>query len=360
MMPIIIILLVVCFITTAIFFNKFKDKQHAKAVTKAQLEMQAEQTRLQTEKHELVYILDSIKDCLFVVNEQNEITLINSAACSMFHTTPNIVGKKLNYLTNDKILTFSELEHGGKTYQTNIKRLPGTNLTMTVLTDITGAKESAKQREGFFTNASHELKTPLTAIKGFSELAEMHNKDKKIKKFLSGINRETTRMASLISDMLRLSELENAPAIEPIEISLADVIEEAKLALSITIQKKEVTFETEGDAKIMSEPEHIYEVVKNLIENAVRYNNPGGKVFVKVESDKKITRMTVSDTGIGISHKEQMKIFERFYRVEKSRTAKGGGTGLGLAIVKHTCALYGWKVELKSKPGVGTDVIVEF
>jgi len=373
MMPIIIILLVVCFITAAIFFNKFINNKLDQARVTAHIEIQDVITYLQNEKRDLYYILDNIKDGLFVVNTRADITLVNSAAYSIFNAKPSMFGRPFYYLVNDKTLyatidecisnsgsALLELEYSGKIYLTNIKRLPDTDLTMVVLSDITETSESAKQREVFFTNASHELKTPLTAIKGFSELAEINNKDKKIKKYLSGITRETARMTSLIEDMLQLSKLKNTPSVKPVEVSLADVIEEANLALTIIMQEKKITFKSEGDAKIMTEPEHIYEVIKNLIENAVRYNNQGGKVFVKVESGKKRTRMTVSDTGIGISPKEQTKIFERFYRVEKSRTAKGGGTGLGLAIVKHTCALYGWKVELKSKPGVGTDVIVEF
>jgi len=326
---------------------------------------------LRDEKTKLTYIINSIGDGLFVVDESLTITIVNMAAVKIFGASEDVAQKKLNYLVSDKNLyamvedcvkqhknTLSELELGGKIYFVTVKQLPDTGLTMIALADITQARESAKQREDFFANASHELKTPLTAIRGFSELAGLNNKDENIEKFLNGISRETGRMTSLVEGMLKLSALENTTPLQPVQLSLAKVVEDVREALAVAIEEKDIEFEAIDDAVITSEPEHIYEVVKNLAENAVRYNNRGGKVKVVVESSKKITRITISDTGIGISPGEHEKIFERFYRVEKSRAVKSGGTGLGLAIVKHTCALYGWKLELRSKLGVGTEVTV--
>jgi len=328
---------------------------------------------LSDEKTKLIYILNSISDGLFVVDENENIVNVNTAACNIFNTSQDILRKKLNYLIADKTLinaikdctnhsqnALFELTLNGKIYLTTIKRLPDTTLTMTALADITESRENAKRREVFFTNASHELKTPLTAISGFNELATLHNKDENISRYIDGIARETNRMTTLISSMLNLSELENATAPNLIPISLSQTISEVKSAVSTIIEEKNIKLETKGDAIVLSQPEHLYEIIKNLIENAIRYNNKGGKVIVKVESTKKLSRLTIHDTGIGISAVEQTKIFERFYRVEKSRSAKSGGTGLGLAIVKHTCALYGWKLSLKSKLGVGTEVVVEF
>ena len=167
-------------------------------------------------------------------------------------------------------------------------------------------------------------------------------------------------MMGLIGDMLKLSELENTTALNPVSVSLAKTVNEASEAVSAAIKEKAISFEVTGDGNVMAEPEHLYELIKNLVENAVRYNNQGGKVSAKIESDKKATRLIISDNGIGISPQEQTRIFERFYRVEKSRSQRNGGTGLGLSIVKHICALYGWNLSLKSKPGVGTDVEILF
>jgi len=227
--------------------------------------------------------------------------------------------------------------------------------------NVTESRENAKRREEFFANASHELKTPLTAIKGFNELTAINNKDENISKYIDSITRETDRMLTLIGDMLKLSELESAQEINPVPVSLAAVVNEVSDTMSTAINEKSIIFETFGDdCMVTAEQGHIYELVKNLIENAVRYNNHGGRVLVVIESDKNLVRLTVADNGISIPHEEQARIFERFYRVEKSRSQRSGGTGLGLSIVKHICALYGWKVSLKSKPGVGTEITVLF
>jgi two-component system phosphate regulon sensor histidine kinase PhoR len=167
-------------------------------------------------------------------------------------------------------------------------------------------------------------------------------------------------MLTLIGDMLKLSELENTQEINPVPVSLANVVSEVQEVLSASISEKAINFKIAGDAEVTAEQGHIYELLKNLIENAVRYNNQNGKISVTIESDKQAARLVVSDNGIGISPEEQTRIFDRFYRVEKSRSQRNGGTGLGLSIVKHICALYDWKLSLKSKLGVGTEIVIIF
>ena len=237
-------------------------------------------------------------------------------------------------------------------------------MTMVVLSDVTDSRKNAKQREEFFANASHELKTPLTAIKGFSDLAAIHNKDEGITKYIQSITRETDRMLSLIGDMLRLSELESADEGEAVfeHVSLSKVIDEVHEALLPILEEKGVSFSfrVTGEAMVYADYSHVYELVKNITENAIKYNNRDGRATVMVRDEGKSTILVVDDDGIGISPGEQTRIFERFYRVEKSRSQRGGGTGLGLSIVKHICAIYGWKLSLKSKLGLGTVVTVEF
>jgi len=326
-----------------------------------------------SENNKLAYILNSIGDGLFVVDESKTITLANAAALRIFGAAPEVVNKHLSNLTNKKKLTEAvtncivkgneallELKLKGNIYLITIRQLPDTNLTMVALTDVTENRENAMRREEFFTNASHELKTPLTAIKGFNELMALGNKDENIQKYIDGITRETSRLMALISSMLKLSEVENAQVANAIPISLAEIISDVSETISTTMAEKFILFETKGDATILSDPLHIYEVIKNLIENAVKYNSNGGKVSAIIEVKKKKAQLIVSDNGIGISTKNQTRIFERFYRVDKSRTVLRGGTGLGLSIVKHICVLYGWKLSLKSKLGAGTDVVVEF
>jgi two-component system phosphate regulon sensor histidine kinase PhoR len=234
------------------------------------------------------------------------------------------------------------------------------DIALVLQNSFTENRENAKRREEFYENASHELKTPLTAIRGFNELTALNSKDESIRKYINGIARETDRLMLIISDMLKLSELESLKLAEVSPASLGNIISEVRETVSSALAQKSIVFETEGHGTIMADPKHIYELVKNLVENAIRYNNPKGKVTVTIENNDNTVRLTVSDNGIGISTAEQKRIFERFYRVEKNRTTSGGGTGLGLAIVKQICALYDWKLSLKSELGVGTDVIVEF
>jgi len=374
-------------------------------------------TGLRDEKNKLSYILDNIGDGLIVLDEDKNIALINAAALSIFNAKPDIVGKGLNYLTFNEVFmeaadgciehekgALFELTLNGRIYLIAIKRLPGAALTMAALSDVTESRENAKRREEFFANASHELKTPLTAIKGFNELAAINNKDRNIKKYINGIVRETERMITLIGDMLKLSELESAKTVNPVTVSLAKIAGEVYEALLPVIDEKSIAFTVAGDAEVQAEQGHMYELVKNLAENAVLYNNRGGNVSVTIDSTERGAWLHVLDDGVGISPEEQTRIFERFYRVEKSRSQRynggagvgyggnagnggkgqtggsqqksdgdgkggeyqngapqhGGGTGLGLSIVKHVCALYDWKLSLKSKPGIGTEVMVVF
>jgi two-component system phosphate regulon sensor histidine kinase PhoR len=328
---------------------------------------------LRDEKNKLDYILNNIGDGLFVVDENRIVSLINSAAITIFHVNSDVVGKNLNYLTYNKKLavavndcvsygkeTLFEQTLDGRIFFIAVKRLPATQLTTIFLSDVTESRENAKRREEFFANASHELKTPLTAIKGFNELTAIHNRDENISKYIDSITRETDRMLSLIGDMLKLSELENTREMQPKPVSLFTVVNEVQESLSTAINEKSIKLEITGDALITTEPGHIYELVKNLMENAVRYNDQNGSVSITMESGKRTARLMISDNGIGISPEEQTRIFERFYRVEKSRSQRNGGTGLGLSIVKHICALYDWKLSLKSKLGIGTEVMVIF
>ncbi|MCL2776184.1 MAG: ATP-binding protein [Oscillospiraceae bacterium] len=331
---------------------------------------------LHNEKNKLDYIINNIGDGLFVLDENKSVVLINTAALDIFGVTPDIISKNLNYLCYDKTLSEAvedcvssaksalfELTLNGNIYLITVKRLPDTVLTTIVLSNVTENRENAKRREEFFANASHELKTPLTAIKGFTELTALNNKDESINKYIDSITRETDRMLSLIGDMLKLSELENSTNtknINSVSVSLAKVVDEVRETESTAINEKSIIFKTSGDCTVQADPGHVYELVKNLVENAVRYNNQGGSVTITIKSHNNSGSLTVSDNGIGISPEEQTRIFERFYRVEKSRSQRNGGTGLGLSIVKHICALYDWKLSLKSKLGVGTEITVFF
>ncbi|MCL2501161.1 MAG: ATP-binding protein, partial [Defluviitaleaceae bacterium] len=342
-------------------------------INEVSLILQDNLNSLHEEKNKSGYILNNINDGIFTVDKDSNIIFINNAAKGIFNAAQTVTDKNINYLTNNKTLITAvannadmakdesfDIRIDGKIYMTMIKRLPFTNLTMTVLSDVTENRENAKRREEFFTNASHELKTPLTAIKAFNELTVINNHDENLDNFISGITRQTERMLLLIEGMLKLSELENMPETNPEPLSLSHIVNDVREAMETGINERGILFDADGNGTIHAEYRHIYDLIKNLIENAVRYNNQSGKVTVKINESDGFTQLSVSDTGIGISPEEQVRVFERFYRVEKSRSQKGGGTGLGLSIVKHICALYGWKLSLKSKLGLGTEIIIFF
>lgn len=222
---------------------------------------------------------------------------------------------------------------------------------------------AAKARQDFTANVSHELKTPLTAISGYAELLEgdMVANEKK-KHFYHEIHKNSERLLALINDILRLSELEqknHEPVFE--EIDLYQMVEECVDELSVNAKQRGVGISFEGTSKVVwGNKEMLKELIENLTQNAIRYNNEGGKVSVSVNERDGRACLVVKDNGIGIPASEQQRIFERFYRVDKSRSKETGGTGLGLAIVKHIVELHDARIELDSAPGVGTTISVYF
>lgn len=227
-------------------------------------------------------------------------------------------------------------------------------------TDILSA---AKARQDFTANVSHELKTPLTAISGYAELLEggMVGAEKQ-NHFYQEIRKNADRLLALINDILRLSDLDRKDSeLHFTEVDLYETVSECMEVLSVNAKQRNVTIEFEGKKSIVcGNKDMLKELVENLGQNAIRYNNPNGKVKISVGTIDGQVALTVKDNGIGIPVSEQQRIFERFYRVDKSRSKATGGTGLGLAIVKHIVEIHDAKIELDSAPGVGTTISVLF
>lgn len=221
----------------------------------------------------------------------------------------------------------------------------------------------AKMRQEFTANVSHELKTPLTAISGYAELIEsgMTN-EQDTQHFASEIHRSAERLQRLINDIIKLSELDDSDL--KLEFETIDLYETAKnciLMMELQAQKNEVSLLLEGTATLISGNKTlIEELIYNLCSNAVRYNKRGGSVMIKAIIENERPIISVKDTGIGIPKDQQGRIFERFYRVDKSRSKSTGGTGLGLAIVKHIVAQHDAQIILNSEEGVGTEIKVIF
>lgn len=236
---------------------------------------------------------------------------------------------------------------------------PFSQIIKTQHADILSA---AKARQDFTANVSHELKTPITAISGYAELLENGMVDgEQQKHFYQEIRKSANRLLSLINDIIRLSELDRSER-EPVfeSLDLYDLTKDCLEPLYVNASQRKVSLSLEGSScEMIGNKDMLKELVENLVENAIRYNNEGGRVQVRVENDLRPT-LIVKDNGIGIPAADQQRVFERFYRVDKSRSKATGGTGLGLAIVKHIVDIHDASIELDSAPGVGTTFKVLF
>lgn len=324
------------------------------------------------ERERLNYVLANVSDGITVIDANGIVTVMNKVACGVFGGD-GFIGRKYTALTADeKFLseigeTISsreprsfECESEGNIYMVTARALEN-SFAVIVLTDITQIRNGEKMREEFFANASHELKTPLTAIKGFNDLIALKTSDEEIKSFTAKSDKEITRLVSLIGDMLDLSKLENGGKITDAEdLDLGKIATEVAESLAPLAANKKISVSVSGNGIVRMEREHAVELVKNLVENAIRYNNENGTVEVSVLNDGGNVVLRVKDNGIGIEEEHLGRIFERFYRVNKSRSRETGGTGLGLSIVKHVCALYNAEPVVHSRYGEGTTVEVKF
>lgn len=224
--------------------------------------------------------------------------------------------------------------------------------------------KSAKMRQEFTANVSHELKTPLTAISGYAELIEhgMAGKEN-TERFAGEIHKNASRLLILINDIIQLSQLDGGKTdVEYTDLDLYQLAGECISMLNMNAQKQNVTMKLCGKpSMVFADKQLMEELLFNLCDNAIRYNNKGGSVTVTVDENKEgNTYLSVKDTGIGIPPEHQDRVFERFYRVDKSRSKATGGTGLGLAIVKHIVAQHEAKIFLESEPKKGTEIVVVF
>jgi two-component system phosphate regulon sensor histidine kinase PhoR len=219
-------------------------------------------------------------------------------------------------------------------------------------------RQVERMRQEFVANVSHELKTPLTSIKGFAELTVtgLVTDVDAVRGYQQKIVSQSDRLLSTINDILLLSKLESTKPKALAAVDIRAAADQVREALKLLADEKDIIIQVSGEGKVAAEPEPIYHLIYNLADNGIKYGKNGG--FVKITLNGK--KFTVVDNGIGIPEKDVERVFERFYRVDKSRSAATGGTGLGLAIVKHTVQKYGGAVSIKSVVGVGTEVVVEF
>ncbi len=331
------------------------------------------------ERWRLNAVLDNVSQGIIALSGEGKILLVNGSALDFFGREESAVaGGGLDCLISDAGLCRrieSELPSSGSRFEYTYLGRAVTVETVTpadsmldeeissivIFSDVTRERELRRQKEEFFANASHELKTPLTAMRGLSELLLARSDDSTDRPKLERIHKECIRLSDLISDMLKLSLLEAPKESEaPSPVDMRKIAEEAIAELAFAMKDKGIECRLVGDATVMAEEKQMYELMCNLLSNAVNYNREGGSITVTLGMSHGESYLSVKDTGIGISEEHIPHLFERFYRVDKSRSKKTGGTGLGLAIVKHISALFGGRITVKSEVGVGTEITISF
>ena len=333
---------------------------------------------LRRRSEEFEQITASMTEGLVLVDNGGTILSMNPAACAVFHTDAACVGQPLltvergsavSHALHDAMDTGhgeTRMERDGREYQFDMTRIQadGEVVGAVLLTfDVTEQAYAERNRREFTANVSHELKTPLHAISGYAELM----KDGLVppedtRHFGKKIYSEAQRMIDLVEDTLRLSRLdEGAADMQWAPIDLYETAKSAMQELTAPAELKNVSIRLEGTKTVIQGiPQLVSGIVFNLMDNAVKYNKDGGLVIVRLGQEKNQAVLTVTDTGIGISPEHQERVFERFYRVDKSHSKEIGGTGLGLSIVKHAALILGAAIELDSTVGKGTIVTVRF
>lgn len=342
---------------------------------RAQITEQLSELHRRTDEFE--QITGNMKEGLVLIDKGENIVSMNPAAKEIFSVTEDCTGK--SFITVDRsrklnaaIKSAFESGHGeihmeksGLTYQLDISRIDseGSAFGAVILAfDITEHENAEKVRREFTANVSHELKTPLQGIIGSAELIENGMvKQEDMPRFVGHIRTEAQRLVNLVNDIIRLSQLDEGVSLPKENVDLLAVATEAVNDLAPAAAEKRVALSVKGESVFVSGVKRLlYEVIYNLGENAVKYNVENGSVLVSVAAKDNSAVLTVSDSGIGIAPEHQSRIFERFYRVDKSHSKASGGTGLGLSIVKHAVLQQNGKIELESKLGKGTTVRITF
>ena len=312
-----------------------------------------------------------------LLDEAGTILSINPAARRLLDADGDCVGQ--DFLTVDRDVTMSDAlrqaaeqghsefrgERNGREYQFDVTRIQTegrTAGTVLLVFDVTERAFAERNRREFTANVSHELKTPLQGIIGSAELLENGMvKQEDVPRFVGHIRAEAQRLVTLIGDIIRLSQLDEGEPMPTESVELLAVAREAAENLRSAAEAKRVTVDVTGQpASVSGVRRLLYEIVFNLCDNAIKYNNEGGRVEVEVACEGGTAAVTVRDTGIGIPPEHQSRVFERFYRVDKSHSKASGGTGLGLSIVKHAVQYHHGAIQLKSEVGKGTEIRVTF
>ena len=340
--------------------------------------IRAQMDQLRQQKQEFTALTENMSEGFLLLDAKGRVLSYNTGALRLLGAAAP--AEEASVLTLDRSDVFQQLveqvldgrrsqvrmERAGRILQLlgdPVLRDGETAGAVLVLLDVTEREQAEQMRREFTANVSHELKTPLTSISGMAEIMKDGLvKQEDVRGFAADIYQESQRLIRLVEDILHLSRLdEGGGGLERQEIDLLDLARTVEDRLQSTAKQHQVELELTGDhAAVQGLPSVVEEMVYNLCDNAIKYNRPGGKASVQVEDGADAVTVTVSDTGIGIPPEDRERVFERFYRVDKSHSKAIGGTGLGLSIVKHGAALHNAQLELDSAPGKGTTVRLRF
>ena len=332
---------------------------------------------LKQKQDEFEQITDNMNEALVLLDRSDRILSINPSARRLFEVQEDCIGQ--DFLSVDRKQNIREAlaqtkttghadfcsEIHGKDYQFDLSRIESEGRflgTVLLAFDVTEQLHAQKQRQEFTANVSHELKTPLQSIIGSAELMENGVvKPEDVPRFVGHIRKEASRLVILIDDIIRLSQLDEQADMPHEDVSLKELATEVCETLSDAAKIKDVALNVEGDLGIIyGVRQLLYEVIYNLCDNAIKYNEKGGKVNIAIHQTPNAVQLKIQDTGIGIPYEHQEKVFNRFYRVDKSHSKQSGGTGLGLSIVKHAVQYHHGKIELDSEPNEGTTITITF
>ena len=342
-------------------------------INQQHLQINAQMRKLQRKTDEFIQITSHMQEGLVVLDKETHIRSINSAAKKIFAAEETCVGSSFFQINRSNALRQAlndALDHGhGSTVQeldsrayrfdmSSIKSDGNLLGAVILVVDVTEAQNAEQMRREFSANVSHELKTPLQGIIGSAELLESGMvKPEDTSRFVGHIRKEAARLVNLIEDIIRLSQLDEGVQLPAEQVDMLALAEDVKEILAPSAAEKDVKIDVTGNGfAINGVRGMLQEIIYNLCDNAIKYNVPGGSVTIHAENN----RLIVSDTGIGIPAEHKDRIFERFYRVDKSHSKASGGTGLGLSIVKHAAAYHKAEIALESTPGKGTTITIQF
>lgn len=331
--------------------------------------------KIKSQKDDMVSVLNLLNQGVIALDSEGDIFFINNEARKILDVSENFSDPNYLYLIRDIELQ-KTIENSLKTHSTQLFNFEINKRTINIcitpinenwlnggliisLNDITKEENLKQVKKDFFDNASHELKSPITSIIGYSQLVSsgIVNDNKEIIEYNKKIYKEASRMNSILYDMLNIAELEQGYPVKKEDVNLKKLVLEILDAYKTKIEAKNIHLDLQiDDVKINSDIRLIDEMLRNLIDNAIKYNKENGKITINLTGKL----FLISDTGIGIKKENQSRIFERFFMEDKARSKENGGTGLGLAIVKHIIETLGYKIEVISKVNVGTKFIIYF